>query len=49
MLKCVHDWYVRVSKNLSVKESAKVKELLVKHNETTFDDPEKSLTRTNTI
>ncbi len=28
---------------------AKVKELLVEHNETTFHDPEKPLTRTNTI
>ncbi len=49
MLKCVHDLYVRASKNLSVKESAKVKELLVEHNETTFHNPEKPLTRTNTI
>ncbi len=49
MLKCVHDLYVRASKNLSVEESAKVKELLVEHNETTFQDPEKPLTRTNTI
>ncbi len=48
MLKCVHDLYVRASKNLSVKESAKVKELLVEHNETNFHDPEKPLTRTNT-
>ncbi len=30
-------------------ESAKLKELLVEHNETTFHDPEKPLTRTNTI
>ncbi len=49
MLKCVHDLYVRASKNLSVKESAKLKELLVEHNETTFHDPEKPLTRMNTI
>ncbi len=48
MLKCVHDLYVRANKNLSVEESAKVKELLVEHNETTFHDPEKPLTRTNT-
>ncbi len=46
--KCVHDLYVRASKNLSIKESAKVKELLVEHNETTFHDPEKPL-RMNTI
>ncbi len=49
MLKCVHDLYVRASKNLSIKESAKVKELLVEHNETTFHDREKPLTKTNTI
>ncbi len=36
--KCVSDLYIRVSKNLSVKESAKVKELLVELNETTFHD-----------
>ncbi len=35
--------------NLYVGESAKVKELLVEHNETTFHDHEKSLTRTNTM
>ncbi len=39
MLKCVHDLFVRASKNLSPEESAKVKELLVEHNETTFHDP----------
>ncbi len=49
MLKCVHDLYARASKNLSPEESAKVKELLVEHNETTFHDPEKPLTRTDTI
>ncbi len=49
MLKGVHDLYVRANKNLSVMESAKVKELLVEHNETTFHDPEKTLTATNTI
>ncbi len=49
MLKVVHDLYVRAIKNLSVVESAKVKELLVEHNETTFHDPEKTLTTTNTI
>ncbi len=49
MLKCVHDLYVRASKNLFVKESAKVKELLVEHNETTFHDFKKPLTRKNTI
>ncbi len=32
MLKDVHDLYVRASKNLTVMESAKVKELLVEHN-----------------
>ncbi len=49
MLKCVHDLFVRASKNLSVTESAKVKELLVEHNKTTFHDPEKPLTTTNII
>ncbi len=49
MLKCAHDLYVRASKNLSPEESAKVKELLVEHNETTFHNPEKPLTTTNTI
>ncbi len=49
MLKGVHDLYVRVSKNLSITESAKVKELLFEHNDTTFHYPEKTLTTTNTI
>ncbi len=49
MLKCVHDLYVRASKNLSPEEIAKMKKLLVDPNETTFHDPEKPLTRTNTI
>ncbi len=49
MLKCLHGLYVRASKNLSPKESAKVKELLVEHNLTNFHDPEKPLTRTGTI
>ncbi len=49
MLKCVHDLYVRASKNLSVEDSAKVKESLVEHYETTFNDPEKPLARTKTI
>ncbi len=49
MLKGVHDLYVRASKNLSIMESANVKELLVEHNETTFHDPEKTLTATNSI
>ncbi len=49
MLKGFHDLYVRASKNLSVTESVKVKELLVEHNETRFHDPEKTLTTTNTI
>ncbi len=31
MLICVHDLYVRASKNLSPKESVKVRELLVEH------------------
>ncbi len=48
MINCVHDLYVRAIKNLSP-ESDKVKELLVEHNETTFHDPEKPLTRTDTI
>ncbi len=49
LLKCVHHLYVRASKNLSVMESAKVKELLVEYKEATFHDPEKTLTTTNTI
>ncbi len=49
MLKGVHDFYIRASKNISVMESAKVKTLLVEHNETTFHDPEKILRTTNTI
>ncbi len=49
MLKFVHDLYIRASENLSPQERAKVKELLVEHNETTFHDPEKPLIRTNTI
>ncbi len=49
MLQCVHDLYVRASKNVSQQESAKVKELLVEHNETTFHDPVKPHTRKNTI
>ncbi len=49
ILKGVHDLYIRASKNLSVTESAKVKQLLVEHKETTFHDPEKTLTTTNTI
>ncbi len=49
MFKGVHDLYVRASKNLSVTESVKVKELLVEHSETTFHDPQKSLSTTNTI
>ncbi len=46
---CVQDLLARASKNLSHEESAKVKEFLVEHNETTFDDPEKLLSRTDTI
>ncbi len=49
MLKGVHNLFVRANKNLSVTESVKVKELLVEHNKTTFHDPEKTLTTTNTI
>ncbi len=49
MLKGVRDLYIRASKNLSITESAKVKELLVEHNEITFHDPEKTLTTTNAI
>ncbi len=49
MLKFVHELYIRASKNLSTEESVKVKELLVEHNDTTFHDPEKPLTTTNTI
>ncbi len=41
MLKCVHDLYIRASKNLSPQDRAWVKELLVEHNETTYHDPEK--------
>ncbi len=39
MLKSIHDLYIRVSKNFSPQERAKVKELLVEHNETTFMIP----------
>ncbi len=46
MVKGVLDLYVRASKNLSIMESAKVKELLVEHNKTTFHDPEKTTTKT---
>ncbi len=49
MIDCVHELLIRASKNLSPEESAKVKELLVEHNETTFHDHEKPLTRTDTI
>ncbi len=49
MIDCVHDLLVRASKNLCPKDSAKVKELLIKHSETSFHDPEKPLTRTDTI
>ncbi len=49
MIDCVHDLYLRASKNLSPEESAKVKEFLVENNETTFHDPEKPLTRTDKI
>ncbi len=49
MLQYVHDLFIRYSKNLSHEVSAKVKELLVEHNETTFHDPEKPLTGTDTI
>ncbi len=49
MLKGVHDLYVKACKNLFVTESVKVKQLLVEHNKTTFHDPEKTLTTTNTI
>ncbi len=49
MFKDVNDLYVRASKTLSVTESVKVKELLVEHSETTFHDPQKSLSTTNTI
>ncbi len=49
MLDCVQELYVRARKNLSITERGKMKELLVEHNETTFHDPEKLLTRTNTI
>ncbi len=49
LIDCVQDLFLRASKNLSPEESARVKEVLVKHNETTFDDPEKPLLRTDTI
>ncbi len=49
MIDCVHDLLMGASKNLSPEESAKVKELLVEHNETTIHDPDKPLTRTDTI
>ncbi len=43
-----NELYIRASKNISIEESTKVKELLVEHNKTTLHDPEKPLTRTNT-
>ncbi len=48
MSDCVHDLLVMASKNLSPEDSAKVKDLLIEHNET-FPDPEKPLTMTGTI
>ncbi len=49
LIDCVQDLFRRASKNFSPEESAKVKELLVEHNETTFHVPEKPLSRTDTI
>ncbi len=49
MINGVHDLLIRANKNLSSEESTKVKELLIEHNETTFHDPEKPFTRTDTI
>ncbi len=50
MLKCVHELYVQSGRvKTSTEESAKVKELLVEPNETTFHGPEKPLTTMNTI
>ncbi len=49
LIDCVQDLLFRASKNLSPEEMAKLKELLVEHNETPFHDPEKPLTRTDTI
>ncbi len=49
MIDRVKELLIRVSKNLSIKEIAKVKELLVEHNDTTFHDPGKPLTRIATI
>ncbi len=49
LIDSVQDLFIKASKHLSPEESAKVKELLVKHNETTFHDPEKPLLRTDTI
>ncbi len=49
MIDFVHDLLVRANKNLSPNESAKVKELLIEHNETTFHDSEKPLMKTDTI
>ncbi len=46
MIDCVHYLLVRSSKNLTPEKSAKLKELLVEHNEIIFHDPEKPLTRT---
>ncbi len=39
----------RASHNLSEDERQKVKEVLVEHNENTFHNPQKHLTRTNTL
>ncbi len=49
LINCVQDLLVRASKTLYLEESAKVKELLVKHSETTFHEHEKPLTRTDTM
>ncbi len=47
LINCVQDLLARASKHLSIEESAKVKALLVEHNETTFHDHDKPLTRTD--
>ncbi len=49
LLHCVQDLFTWASYNLSPKESAKVKEVLVEHKDTTFHDPVKHLNRTNKI
>ncbi len=49
LIDCAQDLFTLASTNLSPKESANVKEVLFKHNETTFHDPVNPFMRTDTI